>query len=160
MKAQKKFYATKTYDHSVGLSSCFRQWKAKSHCRFLHGYALNIKLVFGSETLDINNWVIDFGGLKEIKQWLTDTFDHKTLVAQDDPELDTFKDLHNLKIIDLKIIPATGCEKFAEYIFDYITTWLSNIGSEAIIECVEVREHTGNSGICELQGHIASERRK
>ena len=32
--------ATKTYGHDLGLSVAFRQWRADSHCRYLHGYAI------------------------------------------------------------------------------------------------------------------------
>jgi len=79
------YLSTKTFGHELGLSAAFRQWKADSHCRFLHGYALAVKFTFAAEELDVRNWVVDFGGLKGLKQILEDTFDHKTLVASDDP---------------------------------------------------------------------------
>ena len=79
------FRSTKTYGHEIGLSACFRQWRAESHCRLLHGYALAVKFVFESEELDVRNWVVDFGSLKTLKGWLEDTFDHTLLVANDDP---------------------------------------------------------------------------
>jgi len=40
-----KFKSTKTYKATKGFSCCFRQFKATSHCRFLHGYSLEINLV-------------------------------------------------------------------------------------------------------------------
>src|SRR4051812_22439004 len=84
-----RFGSTKTYPHSIGLSCCFRQWRAlHSHCRFLHGYALQVKLTFVAQTLDERNWVVDFGGLKDIKERLTELLDHKTIVARDDPEIE------------------------------------------------------------------------
>ena len=74
------YKSTKTYGHELGLSCCFRQWRAESHCRLLHGYALSIRLVFEAEELDVRNWVVDFGSLKSLKQMFVDTFDHKLLV--------------------------------------------------------------------------------
>lgn len=152
----KVFYSTKTYEHSVGLSCCFRQWRADSHCSFLHGYALQVVLKFRCDHLDERNWVQDFGGLKQIKQWLQDTFDHKTVVAADDPAFKVFEELHKGKIIDMVVLPAVGCERFAEHIFDHVNEWLVEYGDRygtldmlrVGIESVEVREHGGNSAIC------------
>ena len=51
------------------LGSCaFRQPKADSHCRFLHGYRLTAKFWFRASQLDKNNWVVDFGSLGYLKK--------------------------------------------------------------------------------------------
>ena len=48
-----KYTSTKTYGHNIGLSAVFRQPHADhSHCRFLHGYSLQFKFVFGCNELD------------------------------------------------------------------------------------------------------------
>ena len=61
------YRSTKSYDHSEGLSCCFRQWRAThSHCRLVHGYALAFKFVFATHRLDERHWCFDFGGLKPI----------------------------------------------------------------------------------------------
>ena len=75
------YYSTKTYGHNIGLSACFRQPKAHSHCRFLHGYSLQFKFTFGCSELDNKNWAVDFGGLKPLKAWLEDMFDHKLCIC-------------------------------------------------------------------------------
>jgi 6-pyruvoyltetrahydropterin/6-carboxytetrahydropterin synthase len=148
------YLVTKTYDHSLGLSACFRQHRAEhSHCRFLHGYALSFKLTFAAEQLDRNNWVIDFGGLKEVKKFLVDHFDHKLAVAEDDPELDTLTALAGVGLADPLVLPFVGCEGFARFVYDWVDAWL---GDKLPLECdirglrlveVEVREHGGNSAI-------------
>jgi 6-pyruvoyltetrahydropterin/6-carboxytetrahydropterin synthase len=144
---------TKTYEHSVGLSVAFRQWRAThSHCRFLHGYAIQVTLDFCTYDVKEDGWVVDYGGLKEVKQWLVDNFDHKTLVASTDPELETFKNLHELGVIDLKIIPEIGTENFARYIMGYVDEWLANdpkYAERVRLRKVEVREHGGNSAYVE-----------
>jgi 6-pyruvoyltetrahydropterin/6-carboxytetrahydropterin synthase len=158
-----KFLSTKTYTHSQGLSCCFRQWRALSHCRFLHGYALEVKITFSAVELDDNGWVQDFGGLKVIKNWLEDKFDHKTVVANDDPEMAVFSDLHNRNLIQLRVFKNVGCEAFAFHIFKFVDWWLEdeyndrrNITLEPTrgdpkprvrVECVEIREHGANSAI-------------
>lgn len=145
--------STKSYVHSVGLSAAFRQWRAESHCRFLHGYALQVNAKFETEELDVRNWAVDFGSLKSFKGWLEDTFDHKTLVAEDDPELGSFQALHQKGLIQLRIVPSTGCEAFARMIFEYLESWVMDNGYSPRVRLVqvEVREHDGNSAYVRLK---------
>jgi 6-pyruvoyltetrahydropterin/6-carboxytetrahydropterin synthase len=141
------YTSTKTYGHDIGLSAAFRQWKAESHCRFLHGYALSVHFEFETEELDVRNWVVDFGSLKSLKQMLQDTFDHKTLVAEDDPEMIWFEDAAKRDILDLVVVPATGCERFAELIFECTEVWLKDNGysPRCKLALVTVSEHGANS---------------
>lgn len=142
--------STKTYVHAIGLSAAFRQWRADSHCRFLHGYSLEVVLIFEASELDVRNWVVDFGSLKDIKKHLEDIFDHKTVVAGDDPELSTFMDLDEKGLIQLVVLEdGVGCEKYAEYIFRIVEQWMHYAGyaPRCWIKQVEVKEHGGNSAI-------------
>lgn len=144
------YTSTKTYGHEVGLSACFRQWRSThSHCRFLHGYALSVHLKFEGDNLDERNWVVDFGGLKDLKSWLQETFDHKTVVAEDDPLLDWFHRGHEQGLLDLVILPAVGCERFAELVWAQANNWLQDNGyaPRCRVAEVEVREHGANSAI-------------
>lgn len=143
------YQSTKTWGHEVGLSAAFRQWRAESHCRLIHGYALAIRVVFEAHEPDIRNWVVDFGSLKSFKGLLEDTFDHKLLVAEDDPKLSTFRELEKAGLCELRILPAVGCEKFAEYIFYALDTWLLDNGyaPRVWVREVEVKEHNANSAI-------------
>lgn len=143
------YKSTKTFGHQLGLSSAFRQHRADSHCRLIHGYALAVKITFGSSSLDVRNWVVDFGSLKSLKQRLEDTFDHKMLVAEDDPKIDSFHRLQEDGLIDLVIVEATGCEAFAKLIFDSTEVWLHDAGytPRCWVEEVEVAEHGANSSI-------------
>lgn len=144
-----KYASTKTYGHEVGLSACFRQWRATSHCNLLHGYALAVRFEFEADTLDDRNWVMDFGSLKPLKAWLQDTFDHKTLVAEDDPHLALFAMLESAKLAELVVVPAVGCEAFAGQIFDHTEAWLREAGHAPRVRLasVEVREHGANSAM-------------
>lgn len=144
-----EFASTKTYTHSVGLSCCFRQWRAESHCRFLHGYAIEVKFEFSAQELDIRNWAVDFGSLKSLKGWLEDLLDHKTLVASDDPLLHLFREMAAQGMIQMREVPATGCEALAYYIFQYAELWLQDNGYAPRIQLqsVEVKEHSANSAI-------------
>jgi 6-pyruvoyltetrahydropterin/6-carboxytetrahydropterin synthase len=111
----------------------FRQWKAKeTHCRFLHGYGISFKVYFEGE-LDEKNWVWDFGGMKRAKtlidgkqpkEWMDYMFDHTVIIAEDDPGMGGWKTMNDLGVIQLRVIPATGAEKFAEYIYSNINNFV------------------------------------
>jgi 6-pyruvoyltetrahydropterin/6-carboxytetrahydropterin synthase len=132
------FESHKTYTRSVGLSCCFWQMLADSHCRDPHGYALEISLTFRSAELNQSNWVQDFGGLKHVKEWLVAEFDHKILIARDDPDLDWARQRwsHCICVVD-----ATGCEAFAMMILKQIR----DVFRISTIWSVTVREHEGNA---------------
>lgn len=143
------YRSTKRYGHEIGLSAAFRQWRADSHCKYLHGYALAIKFVFEADELDNRNWVVDFGSLKSLKGILETTFDHKTLVADDDPALLLFDAMNTAGLIQMVRVPATGCEKFAEMIYDVTEIWLKDSGHAPRVRLVsvEVCEHGANSAV-------------
>ena len=144
-----KFYSTKTYGHEIGLSCCFRQHKAESHCRLLHGYAISVKFTFEADVLDERNWVVDFGGLKGLKSILEDTFDHTLLVAEDDPHKGELKRMDDIGVARVVILPKTGCEAFAEMIYEVTEQWLFDAGfsPRCKLASVEVSEHGANSAI-------------
>jgi 6-pyruvoyltetrahydropterin/6-carboxytetrahydropterin synthase len=141
------YRSSKTYGHDIGLSACFRQWKAQSHCKRLHGYALSVHLEFEADELDDRNWVVDFGSLKSFKQQLEDTFDHKLLVASDDPHLPAFQSLELLDLADIVVVDATGCEAFAKLVYEGAEIWLHDAGYAPRVRMhhVTVREHGANS---------------
>jgi len=142
------FLSTKTFEHAF--SCAFRQHKAThSHCSKQHGYALSVKFVFEAKFLDKNNWVVDFGDMKDLKKELEDLFDHKTVIAEDDPHLDWFKEAEKREILDLVILPNVGCEKFAEKMFEVTEAWMQrkNLLNRCNLVQVEVFEHGANSAI-------------
>jgi len=131
----------------IELGSCaFRQPQAKSHCRFLHGYRLTAKFWFSCNELDENNWVVDFGGLKGLKEKLQQHFDHTTIISKHDPFLDDFNDLNRKGVIDLRIDDGVGIEMFAKKCFDIASIYVSAMtDGRCDVEKVEVWEHESNS---------------
>jgi 6-pyruvoyltetrahydropterin/6-carboxytetrahydropterin synthase len=146
------FRSTKIFD---GYSTCFRQWRAEgTHCKFLHGYGVSFKVWFEGE-LDERNWVWDFGGMKRAKgtidgmnpkAWMDYMFDHTTIVAEDDPYLETFKQMNNEGIIQLRIIPAVGAEQFSNYLWVKLNNFVQEEtdGRVRVVQ-VEFREHEKNT---------------
>lgn len=141
----KHFISTKRF---TGFPCTHRQWKADSHCKFVHGYSREFYFEFAASELTAEGWVVDFGGLKELKAWLETQFDHTFLVAQDDPELLSFKELDQKGVIQLRILPNPGMEGTAEYVYHMATKILTKLyGNRTWITKVEVSENTKNSAI-------------
>ena len=157
-----KFISTKVFD---GFSTVFRQWKAETnHCKYLHGYGVSFKVWFEGD-LDDRNWVWDFGGMKRAKtkidgkspkDWMDYMFDHTVLVAEDDPFLPDLEKLYHRPekglqyhgILQLRIVPATGAEKFAEFIFHKLNNFVKTETQERVrVAQVEFMEHNKNTAI-------------
>lgn len=147
-----KFISEKIYD---GFSTVFRQAGAEgTHCRFLHGYGVSFKITFEGD-LDHRNWVQDFGYAKRSKflidgmtpkKFLDYMFDHTVIIAKDDCELETFKQLDERGVIQLRVIDAVGAEKFAEYIFHKMNPSIveESMGRVRIVK-VKFMEHAKNT---------------
>jgi len=142
-------FSTKTYGHNIGLSAVFRQPKAMhSHCHLLHGYSLAFKFVFGCNELDEKNWAVDFGGLKPLKAWLEDSFDHKVAVDSADPELETLKALEAKGLAELRIFDGVGAEKFAYHAWKFADNLVREMSNgRCWCESAECSEHGANSAI-------------
>ena len=147
-----QFQSSKVFD---GFSTVFRQWKATTtHCRFVHGYGISFKVYFEGD-LDERNWVWDFGGMKRAKtlidgkspkEWMDYTFDHTFLVAEDDPFLESFKRMDEAGVAQVRVIPATGAEKFAEYIYTKLNKFVDT-ETEGRVRVTKVKfmEHGKNA---------------
>ena len=147
-----KFQSSKVFD---GFSTVFRQWKAEdTHCRFLHGYGISFKVYFEGE-LDHRNWVWDFGGMKRAKtqidgkspkEWMDYMFDHTVVVAEDDPGIKGFQTMDQLGVIQLRVIEATGAEKFSEYIFNKLNEFVKTETKDRVrVTKVKFMEHGKNA---------------
>ena len=143
------YFSTKRYGHNIGLSAVFRQPNADhSHCSLLHGYSLAFKFTFACDELDNKNWAVDFGGLKPLKKWLEDSFDHKVVLTSTDPHMETLKDLEAKGLAELTIMDGVGAEKFAEHAWRYANELVKEM-SDGRCWCVEAEcaEHGANSAI-------------
>ena len=146
-----KHLSTKHYGHNIGLSAVFRQPNADhSHCHLLHGYSLAFTFTFGCTELDNKNWAVDFGGLKPLKAWLEDHFDHKVAVDANDPEMETMLMLQNLGLAEIRVFEGVGAEKFAEHAWRFADTLIRE-ATDNRCYCVraECAEHGANSAIYE-----------
>ena len=151
-----KFQSTKIFD---GFSTVFRQWKAEeTHCKYLHGYGVSFKVWFEGE-LDEKNWVWDFGGMKRAKtkiddmspkEWMDYMFDHTVIVAEDDPFVESFQSMGVHGAAQVRVIPAVGAEKFAEFVFNKLNDFVKTETDNRVkVLRVEFMEHGKISAIYE-----------
>ena len=152
-----KFQSSKVFD---GFSTVFRQWKAETtHCRFVHGYRISFKVYFEGD-LDERNWVWDFGGMKRAKtqidgkspkEWMDYMFDHTLIVAEDDPFIKAFQQMEEAGVAQVRIIPATGAEMFAEYIYNKLNEFVDT-ETEGRVRVTKVKfmEH-GKNAACYVE---------
>ena len=148
-----KYYSTKTYGHNIGLSAVFRQPNADhSHCHLLHGYSLQFKFTFGCDELDNKNWAVDFGGLKPLKAWLEDHFDHKLCMDENDPMKDELLLLESKGLAEIRQFDGVGAEKFAEHAFNYADGLIREAtNNRCYVVSVECAEHGANSAIYSIE---------
>jgi len=154
----KKYTSTKVYD---GFSTCFRQWRATdTHCSRLHGYGVSFKVWFEGE-LDHRNWVADFGIMKraihkidgkspmDFFKWL---LDHTVIMSEDDPALPTFRELDKQGVLQLRVVPDVGCERFAEFLLLKVNEFIQKeTGGRVKAIQLEFFEHNKNSAIAKLE---------
>ena len=147
-----KYQSSKVFD---GFSTVFRQWRAEStHCRFVHGYGISFKVYFEGE-LDDRNWVWDFGGMKRAKTlidgkqpkaWMDYMFDHTMIIAEDDPWIEAFRQMDEAEVAQVRIIPATGAEKFSEYIYNKLNEFVKTETNNRVrVTKVKFMEHGKNA---------------
>ncbi len=145
---QPKFFSTKRFGP---ISTGHRQWRHDGHCSYAHGYGRIVKIIFGTEELDDRGWAVDFGDLKAVREWLVSEWDHRILLASDDPLLDEFKTLHELGGVNINIMPeeyGPGIELSCKYVYDHVDAMIRmRTNDRCWVQMVEIWEHENNSAI-------------
>jgi 6-pyruvoyltetrahydropterin/6-carboxytetrahydropterin synthase len=113
----------------ANLPFAHRQHNHDGHCRLVHGHNWDFELEFECNKLDENQFVVDFGKLKFIRQWLEERFDHTLVLNADDPHLEYLKKVLNPKFgpnaetnpptddefAKIVVLPNGGAEGLAVY---------------------------------------------
>lgn len=146
------FYSTK----KIGpISTGHRQWRDKKACKYVHGYGRYVKFTFACKNLDERQWVYDFGGCKDIKKWLEEQWDHRTLLASDDPLLQEFLHIGEIGGIDINVMDVNkgygpGIEGSCKFVYDHVNEMIKEKTCGRVwVKSVEIWEHENNSAIFE-----------
>jgi 6-pyruvoyltetrahydropterin/6-carboxytetrahydropterin synthase len=143
------YTCTKKY---IDIPFAHRQHNHKGHCRLIHGHNWSFEFVFVAKKLDECGFVMDFGSLKWIKEWLELTFDHKLVLNKDDPALSYLENslirqacLLPGPFAEITKVPNCGAEGLAQYVFEQINKELTNLSKRVTIQSLTVYEDSKNS---------------
>jgi 6-pyruvoyltetrahydropterin/6-carboxytetrahydropterin synthase len=68
------------------------------------------------------------------------------VIAEDDPAINAFKQMETAGVAQVRIIPATGAEKFAEFIFNKVNPFVfEETGGRVRVTKVKFMEHGKNA---------------
>jgi 6-pyruvoyltetrahydropterin/6-carboxytetrahydropterin synthase len=121
-----------------------RQHTHDGHCRVVHGHNWEITLEFHASELDANGFVVDFGKLKRIKDWIELHLDHKLVLSYQDPDIGVFT--KHPELFDITVVEACSCEGLAQVLFEaFQPIVMEASNNRAWIHSVEVREDSKNA---------------
>ena len=101
-----------------------RNWRSGTHCSLVHGYARTVELTFEGP-LDQNNWVVDLGNLRFIKD-----LEKKGAVL--------------LNIMDSSKGYGPSLEQSCLFIANFVREKLASIGATYQLKKVEIWEKGDN----------------
>lgn len=120
-----------------------RQHKHNGHCSLIHGHSWTFEFEFAAEELDEAGFVIDFGGLKKLKQMINEEFDHTLVLNQDDPLRPA---IEAMGIAKVTVVDSCSSEGIAKYLADDVAWLVDDLTSgRAWLYRVTVHEDSKNS---------------
>jgi 6-pyruvoyltetrahydropterin/6-carboxytetrahydropterin synthase len=124
-----------------------RQHLHAGHCSFVHGHNWDIEVELSSHQLDGNGFVLDFGKMGFIKEYLADLLDHRFLVNENDPHRAQFEEMERVyALFSIRIVPNGSCESLCSYIGEQIDAQVRNrTGGNVWLKRVTIYEDEKNS---------------
>lgn len=124
-----------------------RQHRHDGHCALLHGHNWAITITFGCKELDENGFVVDFGKLGYIRNWIEEHLDHACVFNEDDPLKD---DLIKSAPQAFKpyVVENCSCEGLAKHLYEVFNPMVDReTGGRVRVEIIKVLEDSRNSAI-------------
>jgi len=123
-----------------------RQPFHKGRCSRIHGHNWTIKLTFAASELDSNGFVLDFGNLRYLKEWIDQNLDHACAISTSDPHLERMKNWEADGLIQLLVLESASCEGIAQHLFEVFDPMVrEHTNGRAWIVSIELEEDTKNS---------------
>ncbi len=129
-----------------------RQHLHAGHCAWIHGHNWAFTFTFACRETDGNGFVIDFGDLRYLRQWIDEHLDHACVFNRDDPLKETLlaaaPDVFKPYIID-----NCSSEGLARHLFDTLNPMVrKETAGRAWIIAVEVEEDGKNAATYHASG--------
>jgi 6-pyruvoyl-tetrahydropterin synthase len=152
-----KIKATKIYKNlPCGHAQYFdtKEDGSPGHCAQVHGYDRSVEFTFAGEP-DEHGWIVPFGGLKPVKDFLEYYFDHVTVLPADDPRIDTIPDHMTDSggvLGTLRVLPSgVSMEMSSIFIWEHVNAYIYDMtDGRCYVERVRVYEHERNDAMCEV----------
>ncbi len=147
---KQKYYSTKRFGP---ISTGHRQWRDDGKCAYIHGYGRYVEVTFSCSELDDKGWVVSFGGLKDVRLWLESQWDHRLLISDQDPLLESIQHAKSIGLVDLNIMDSSkghgpGIEQSCKFVYDYLDPLIrSNTSERCWVKSVRIWEHENNSAM-------------
>jgi len=129
------------------------------HCAQVHGYDRSVEFTFAGD-IDKHGWIVPFGGLKPVKEFLEYYFDHVTVLPADDPRLnnipDSLTDTGGL-LGTLRVLPSgVSMEMSSLFIWEHVNHYIYKLTQgRCYVERVRVYEHERNDAMVEVDEDTA-----
>ena len=138
---------SKTY-RDIPLSH--RQPNHPGRCSRLHGHSWSITITFASKELDSNGFVVDFGELHYIADWIDQHLDHGTIICANDPRVEDIRQLAESGLLKILEINQASCEGIAQHLFSTFDQLVrTNTRDRAWIKKIYLEEDSRNSATFE-----------
>ena len=101
---------------------------------------------FEADEVDENGFVVDFGELHYLADWIDENLDHATVAASDDPRLDELQSLAESGLLKLHLVDNASCEGIARHLFETFAPMVaSRTSGRARLQSIELHEDSRNS---------------
>jgi len=131
------------------------------HCASIHGYDRTVRMTFSGH-VDENGWIVPFGGLKPVKEFLEYYFDHVTVLPADDPRLEDipkgmWRDPAGL-LATLRVLPyGVSMEMSSLFVWEQVNPFIYNLtDGRCYVSKVECVEHDRNSAFVTVDRETAT----
>lgn len=122
-----------------------RQFRHAGRCAFLHGHNWDIEIEFGCRELDERGFVVDFGGLGFLREWIDQNLDHACLFAKADPEREGLLRDYG-RLFRPLVIESVSTEGIARFLFETFDPMVRReFGNRAWIRQLILHEDTKNT---------------
>ena len=135
-----------------------RQHNHDGHCAFIHGHNWGFSFTFGAHEVDENGFVIDFGKLKWLKEWINKNFDHALVLNHSDPYRDYLTTMlqsgptlmlpasYTGSFAKILVVPDASCEGLAQWLYWHVNARLKEeTNGRVVLMNVTVVEDSKNS---------------
>jgi len=122
-----------------------RQHIHDGHCALIHGHNWTITLTFACTSTDANGFVVDFGKLGYLKDWISANLDHACLFNADDPMREELLGKYG-NLFKAYTLPNCSCEGIAQHLYEVFDPKVRDATNDRTwIVAVEIEEDSKNS---------------